>query len=1110
MSALSTFDSTVNSLYLAFFGRPADPAGLAFWSKQLANNNGDLTTITPFFANSEEAQVRFGTGTVASRIDEIYEQLFNRAPDAAGRAFWTNAVEKGNATLADASIAILKGAQGIDQTLSNLRQQAADAFTAAVDASGSAYNGYASIEAARMLVHTVTLDVTTADLNTLVKAAVSFADTATKTPQVVEAIATGSTLLALFDTTRGAADPVALAQALADTAKAAAGDPVTLASLLRGGGMAQVLKVMPANATLKDVVKALAEGGLPAAVEVVYPTTPATPATNLKLAFASVTQGEGDSRVDNVTREKDVVVKFTYTGDDLRAGQNFEYSLDGVHWSQKYLKVDTSANIVTIGDVGLAGADLQQHGINVMESVPAADLVTTFQLRAVNANGRVLASASQDLVYDRSAPTEALSFVGIAGGVPGDNVTNKPHAGVTFDLDGGQGDGIVQWRLGGDEKWSIVDQKNISGNGAFTLDVDLTSHDQTLEVRVIDAAGNVGDRVAQFIDGPAGHEPTFGIIPSHLGLEVSSDTAGKLSIFNFDNKTSSQLNTTKGTSDIDVGISVIGAQDQVLKGVVQFTVPNGQVSTLLPESIVLGTDKGEGISGSVVWGFGGNDEISGTTRGDYLFGGDGDDIISSGMGADLVFGGRGADLIDLGDDQDPDQLQYAPGDAASGDFIDGSNTAALDKITNFRKGDAIWTNTDFGKAPIVQTTYLNSGSAAASVAVVRGTSVDNTFTAGTGSNDDDYMVQWNDGKTVNSIIVQDYGLTTPHVEVQAFGGKIVFHEPVVSKVTSSYFSLIGAPSLLTLQASPAEIIRAPGADSSNAGLLDRSGLSLVEVREGREWNTSENFLDGEYFDVFDGGAVRFDNTLTTALYKLKWTADTFATSEGSLRAGELLFAGGVTGQVLQEGFAIDEMVMLGSNLSEADGNRTSTAFIYDTFDQRTLFTGGGHDLVIDDGATLDIGYRLFDSTAQDLIFGFDTGNDQISLHDDAARTIDADSNGLIEWASSVSVYEKAVVTETTEAVSIILGGSISTGNSSWEVSNTVNTLNNGIDLRGMKAHGDLLILASSDMKTDGALFHFKDVNGNARVDADELTVFAVFHNNTPVQEDIIVVGMMIP
>ncbi|RNF29083.1 hypothetical protein NM04_19785, partial [Massilia aurea] len=83
---------------------------------------------------------------------EIYQQLFNRAPEATGLAYWTKVVEQGHASVADVAVAILHGALGSDATLSQLRQQAVDAFTAAVEADGTEYSGYASIEAARILV----------------------------------------------------------------------------------------------------------------------------------------------------------------------------------------------------------------------------------------------------------------------------------------------------------------------------------------------------------------------------------------------------------------------------------------------------------------------------------------------------------------------------------------------------------------------------------------------------------------------------------------------------------------------------------------------------------------------------------------------------------------------------------------------------------------------------------------------------------------------------------------------------------------------------------------------------------------------------------------------
>ncbi|MEH6437194.1 DUF4214 domain-containing protein [Massilia sp. DD77] len=277
MSTPSTHESTVNSLYLAFYGRPADPAGIKFWAEQLSKADGDIDAIKASFANSEEARVRFGNDTAADRITEIYQQLFNRDPDADGLDFWVNVVSKGHASVADVAISVLKGAQGSDQALTSLRQKAADSFTAEVAAAGSGYGGIAAVEAARVLVRAVTADATASDIDALVEASAQLADVVTDNPEVMDALGTGDELLELFDGEEGS-DPVALVETLAETARGASADAHALASLMKGGGMSNLLKVLPEGMTLKDVKAAMGKGGLPAALKKMFPDgVPANP-----------------------------------------------------------------------------------------------------------------------------------------------------------------------------------------------------------------------------------------------------------------------------------------------------------------------------------------------------------------------------------------------------------------------------------------------------------------------------------------------------------------------------------------------------------------------------------------------------------------------------------------------------------------------------------------------------------------------------------------------------------------------------------------------------------------------------------------------------------------
>lgn len=271
---ISTFEAAVHSLYFAYYGRPADPDGLAFWSEQLERAGGDIGAIADVFANAEEATVRFGGDSTAERVAGVYQQLFNRAPDADGLRFWTDAVDAGHTTLADVALNILQGAQGSDVAISGLRLKAAEDFTASVAAGQVAYGGYAAIEASRVLLAAVDADTTEAEIAVMVTKVGKLVNIAHDTPEVLAALGAGGELAPLFATARGRAEPGDLFDAVIDVATMAAGSAATLASLLRGGGIEAMLGAMPARATLRDVVEALGKGGLEAAIGVVYPPKP--------------------------------------------------------------------------------------------------------------------------------------------------------------------------------------------------------------------------------------------------------------------------------------------------------------------------------------------------------------------------------------------------------------------------------------------------------------------------------------------------------------------------------------------------------------------------------------------------------------------------------------------------------------------------------------------------------------------------------------------------------------------------------------------------------------------------------------------------------------------
>ena len=82
----------IQQLYFAYLGRAADKAGLDYWSEQLNAAKPVLTleSLRANFVNEQPEYVNAYAGLSRSdTVVKIYNNLFGRAPDAAGLAYWT-------------------------------------------------------------------------------------------------------------------------------------------------------------------------------------------------------------------------------------------------------------------------------------------------------------------------------------------------------------------------------------------------------------------------------------------------------------------------------------------------------------------------------------------------------------------------------------------------------------------------------------------------------------------------------------------------------------------------------------------------------------------------------------------------------------------------------------------------------------------------------------------------------------------------------------------------------------------------------------------------------------------------------------------------------------
>lgn len=159
----TTYTSAVQQLYVAYFNRPADPAGLDFWAKAIASANGSNAAVAAAFSTAVEYTDAYKGMTNAQIVDQVYQNLFGRGTaNDSGADFWIKGLNDKTITIADVVTAVAAGAQGTDLVAFNNKVTAATAFTNALDtdAEVAGYVGTDANEIAREWLAGVTTNGT--------------------------------------------------------------------------------------------------------------------------------------------------------------------------------------------------------------------------------------------------------------------------------------------------------------------------------------------------------------------------------------------------------------------------------------------------------------------------------------------------------------------------------------------------------------------------------------------------------------------------------------------------------------------------------------------------------------------------------------------------------------------------------------------------------------------------------------------------------------------------------------------------------------------------------------------------------------------------------------
>src|SRR5258708_36159083 len=93
--AAAQYYEQVQQAYLAYYGRPADPAGQAFWAGQLSNANGNMSAIINAFGTSTESTALYGGSSQLAQVKPVYFTVFCRGAVVSGLHFYINGLTNG-------------------------------------------------------------------------------------------------------------------------------------------------------------------------------------------------------------------------------------------------------------------------------------------------------------------------------------------------------------------------------------------------------------------------------------------------------------------------------------------------------------------------------------------------------------------------------------------------------------------------------------------------------------------------------------------------------------------------------------------------------------------------------------------------------------------------------------------------------------------------------------------------------------------------------------------------------------------------------------------------------------------------------------------------------
>ena len=472
--------ATIQGVYIALFGRPADPTGLAYFNG-LTNNGADLSKIANL-AGQPEYTSRFAGKSATDIVINIYQSLFGRPPEQAGLSFFVGELASGRLNINNVAIAILDGAQGNDKAVIANKLVAADAFTKAIDTPQeiAAYRGDAAAAAAQSFLTPIGSNTATIPTQAQTEAAIkTIVDGSTGGGNG----SPGTTL-----TLTPAVDPDVFTPTVA-TNKTTGGDDTINGFVSGHWSSNDIIDGGAGTDTLNAKVGATAVAGALVSVEKVNLTSD-NDAASVSLINATgvvnVTNAASSKKLAVIDIDKSVVVGVsgevgaTATSTFTYKANSFTTATDNVNISLVKANAALAAQEVKVVAAGAETIDSVSISVNGSSAVGK---LTVANAKSVNIAG------SGDLVLDAvvgtaSSLTDAtkIDASGLTGGV-----TYTASKGITFT--GGKGSDVIKLTAAANADTIIYTSGNVSTKAQADTVSAFTVADDKIDVKAFAFAG---------------------------------------------------------------------------------------------------------------------------------------------------------------------------------------------------------------------------------------------------------------------------------------------------------------------------------------------------------------------------------------------------------------------------------------------------------------------------------------------------------------------------------------------------------------------------------------------------------------------------------------------